>query len=62
MTIEQIKALAFDQVVAKEQAQNNLNALLAELQKRNAPAPFVPAAPETPATPETPAIEGNNAE
>lgn len=35
MTIEQLKALAFDEIVKKEQAQNNLNILQIEIQKRS---------------------------
>lgn len=34
MTVEQIKALAYDQIVLLEQAQNNLKILNAEIQKR----------------------------
>ena len=58
LTIEQLKAMAFDAVVAKENAQATLNAVLPEINKRNTPAPFAPA--QEPAV--TDVIEGNNAE
>lgn len=37
MTVEQLKALAFDQLVLLEQAQNNLKVINAEIQLRNQP-------------------------
>jgi len=35
MTVTELKALAFDQIMLRDQAQANLNAILAEIQKRN---------------------------
>lgn len=35
LTTEQLKALAFDQVVQKDQAQNNLNAIVGEINRRS---------------------------
>jgi len=34
LTIEQLKALGFDQMVLLQQTQNNLNLILAEIEKR----------------------------
>jgi len=34
MTIDELKALAYDQVVLLQQTQNNINLLQAEIQKR----------------------------
>ena len=34
LTIEQLKALAYDQIVLIQQSQNNLNLIQAEIQKR----------------------------
>ena len=34
LTIEQLKALGFDQMVLLQQTQNNLNMILAEIEKR----------------------------
>ena len=36
LTLEEIKALAYDQVVLLQQTQNNINILQAEIQKREA--------------------------
>ena len=42
VTVEQLKALAYDQLLIREQVQANLNALQAEIQKRSTPAPTPP--------------------
>ena len=34
MTVEELKALAYDQVVLLQQTQNNINILQAEIQKK----------------------------
>lgn len=42
-TIEQLKALAFDEIIKKDAAQNNLNIIQVELQRRATIPPASPA-------------------
>ena len=56
-TLDQLKILAWDETVKRDTANNNLNLLWAEMQKRAVPvaAPALPAEPESaaPAQPES---------